>query len=432
MHFLIDWIFIIITTFLTYKSYKRVVYKSYSSVAFYVNLIIYIFCCLPILLNYLMGYPEYKALYWYRVFKQPMESELIAIIYDIYILISLLVLYRYGVKADKKLKSKHEVEIKTIKRSVNNKYLYFVILSLPLIYVIISGNFSKLFTYTSFAGRGMGGDQGFIMNSLILLSIYCLCIYVFSGQLSKGKIALLIIWSVILAWMQGKRFIIAVMAILYLFFITKANISDRVRKWLFRVLPIGGAAIIVFSGIYFVLIKPLSNMGFETVYDMLRVDFGRDDVIKYVIQKEFIQVDHILDYPGQSFVSTMLVFIPRVIWPLKPYSHYEYLTASILGVAINNLPAGTTPCWYEMCLCNFGYFGFFIGIVLLPVFCKFADNMKQVKSKSLVFMFILVLLTQNTDVYIIYIFLIFAYYIIEHVKHRKIILRKNRKSLSRS
>ena len=152
-------------------------------------------------------------------------------------------------------------------------------------------------------------------------------------------------------------------------------------------------------------------MNFDSVYDMLRVDFGRDDVIKYVIYEEFFKKNHILDYPGQSFFSTLFIFIPRIIWPNKPYSHYQYLTSSILGLPISKLPAGTTPCWYEMTLCNFGYFGYLVGIFGLIGFCYFADGMKQTKSKSLVFMLILVLLTQNTDVYVVYILFIFMYYL---------------------
>ena len=36
---------------------------------------------------------------------------------------------------------------------------------------------------------------------------------------------------------------------------------------------------------------------------MLRVDFGRDDVIKYVINKEIIRGERILEYRGETFLS---------------------------------------------------------------------------------------------------------------------------------
>ena len=174
------------------------------------------------------------------------------------------------------------------------------------------------------------------------------------------------------------------MGVFYLFFLTKSELGEKGRKRVFWILPIMGIMLIAFSAFYLAVIKPLSNMTFDSVYDMLRVDFGRDDVIKYVIYEEFFEKNHILDYPGQSFFSTLFIFIPRIIWPNKPYSHYQYLTSSILNLPISKLPAGTTPCWYEMTLCNFGYLGYLVGIFGLIIFCYFADTMKQNKSKSLV------------------------------------------------
>lgn len=240
------------------------------------------------------------------------------------------------------------------------------------------------------------------------------------------KMCVLALITFILAWLQGKRFIIAVMGVFYLFFLTKSELGEKGRKRVFWILPIMGITLIAFSAFYLAVIKPLSNMNFDSVYDMLRVDFGRDDVIKYVIYEEFFKKNHILDYPGQSFFSTLFIFIPRIIWPNKPYSHYQYLTSSILDLPISKLPAGTTPCWYEMTLCNFGYFGYLVGIFGLIGFCYFADGMKKTKSKSLVFMLILVLLTQNTDVYVVYILFIFMYYLEQHIKHPKIVLRIGR------
>lgn len=237
------------------------------------------------------------------------------------------------------------------------------------------------------------------------------------------KMCVLALITFILIWLQGKRFIIAVMGVFYLFFLTKSELGEKGRTRVFWILPIMGITLIAFSAFYLAIIKPLSNMNFDSVYDMLRVDFGRDDVIKYVIYEEFFKKNHILDYPGQSFFSTLFIFVPRIIWPNKPYSHYQYLTSSILDLPISNLPAGTTPCWYEMTLCNFGYFGYLVGIFGLIGFCYFADGMKKTKSKSLVFMLILVLLTQNTDVYVVYILFIFMYYLEQHIKHPKIVFR---------
>ena len=70
-----------------------------------------------------------------------------------------------------------------------------------------------------------------------------------------------------------------------------------------------GITLIAFSAFYLAIIKPLSNMNFDSVYDMLRVDFGRDDVIKYVIYEEFFQKKSHLGLSGiKDFFSTHFHF----------------------------------------------------------------------------------------------------------------------------
>lgn len=424
---IVDWLMILITTIVTYKSYKKLVFDRYCSVSFYVVFIVYIFCCVPIILNYLIGMPQYTVVYWYKAFVEPMNNVDVSAVYDIYITFAILALYIYGTKMNRRLVSR-ATERNSVLRNENEKpWIYVFGIASPVLYVLLSGNVSKFLIYSSMNLRGVSGQDNLILNSLILVSLVCTCIMLFSGRITAKKMCILALITFILAWLQGKRFIIAVMGVFYLFFLTKSELEEKGRKRTFWILPIMVITLIAFSAFYLAVIKPLSNMNFDSVYDMLRVDFGRDDVIKYVIYKEFFKQNHILDYPGQSFFSTLFIFIPRIIWPSKPYSHYQYLTSSILNLPISKLPAGTTPCWYEMTLCNFGYLGYLVGIFGLIIFCYFADTMKQTKSKSLVFMFILVLLTQNTDVYVVYILLIFMYYLKQRIKHPKIVFRIGRK-----
>ena len=424
---IVDWLMILITTIVTYKSYKKFVFDRYCSISFYVVFIVYIFCSVPITLNYLIGMPQYTVVYWYKAFVEPMNNVDVSAVYDIYITFAILALYIYGTKMNRRLVSR-ATERNSVLRNENEKpWIYVFGIASPVLYVLLSGNVSKFLIYSSMNLRGVSGQDNLILNSLILVSLFCTCIMLFSGRITAKKMCILALITFILAWLQGKRFIIAVMGVFYLFFLTKSELEEKGRKRTFWILPIMVITLIAFSAFYLAVIKPLSNMNFDSVYDMLRVDFGRDDVIKYVIYKEFFKQNHILDYPGQSFFSTLFIFIPRIIWPSKPYSHYQYLTSSILNLPISKLPAGTTPCWYEMTLCNFGYLGYLVGIFGLIIFCYFADTMKQTKSKSLVFMFILVLLTQNTDVYVVYILLIFMYYLKQRIKHPKIVFRIGRK-----
>lgn len=146
----------------------------------------------------------------------------------------------------------------------------------------------------------------------------------------------------------------------------------------------------------------------SSIYDMLRVDFGRDDVIKYVINKEIIRGERILEYRGETFLSLIGAFIPRKMWPSKPYPHYMYLTGSILNLSIHNLPAGTTPSLLEMTICNFGFWGFAVGIIFLVWICNMIDRSKDIDTKAIGLILAMVLLTQSMDVYLILIVILVA------------------------
>lgn len=418
MQFINDTLFIFLSSLIFYKSYKKIVFNKKASSAFYVIAVIYFFCCFPVLLDHLLGPTKYDVIYWYKPFLPAMRNEYVCIIYNIYIISSIFFLYTYGLLSTKKL------NYQLIETSKNiNQFLYWIGMVYPLVFLCLFNDITQFLTYDSLIARGLYGMDIFMLNSFILLSLYCTCVLTMVGAINKQKIFITILLFILLIWLQGKRFIVANMLLFAFFFITKSNIDLTKRKKLFKLLPMAFTGLILFSALYLAYVKPLDDMSFQSVYDMLRVDFGRDDVIKYVIYQEFFVDNPILDYRGESFLSTLFVFIPKSIWVNKPYTHYEYLTASIKSLPVNNIGSGITPSLFEMCLCNFGILGFIFSTFILLLLCKLCDNMKTINSKSLVLMYIVVLLTQNTDVYIIYFFLIIYNCIFKYIKTRNINLK---------
>lgn len=428
MEVLFDWILIVLGTIIAFKCYKNIIYNSRSSVANFVLIVCYLFCVIPILLNYIIGKPQYSTVYWYKPFIKPMNNELISIIYDIYMMASLLILYLYIKKTRKTENYVQFDETKEITITLfNNKIVSIICIFSPLLYIFISGTWKSYLVYNTTTLRGFTeGNYSVVMNSLLLLSMFVFFNLVYRGKFSLNKFFLSILYFFAIIWISGKRFMIANIFIMILFFINQMEITNASKKKLSLIIPILSFFILSFSAFYLIKIKPLSNTSFNSVYEMLRVDFGRDDVIKYVISKEFFEKEMILDYRGQSFVSLALSFIPRMIWKTKPYPHYIYLTSSILKLPITKLPAGTTPSWYEMCLCNFSYIGFALGCIGLYVMCFITDKTKNLEIKSLFLMLIIAILTQSVDAYIVYILILIANAIFKFIfngKNLKIVWR---------
>lgn len=428
MCFIADWALILISSCITVNSYKRIVKNKCSSIAHFIVLVEYVFLCIPILLNYCIGIPTYNYISWYKSFLPSMESESIAFIYDMYILVSIILLYCYARSYDRRKSKYKKYEDIKLNGLFNNRIFLTIVIVSPIIYIILSGKMTSYLIYASSGGRGIE-DTGFttFLSMLILFSIYAFCYQFFTKPVTKGRFLILLLYSFAISWINGKRFIIALMLIVYLFFYTRSDLSKKTRKKLEIYTPFLFVALVLFSYYYLVVIKPLSDVSFNSVYDMLRVDFGRDDVIKYVINKELFQKSRILDYRGETFLSTFLTFVPRAIWPNKPYPHYMYLTASILGTSIDKLPAGTTPSWFEMCIANCSWLGFVIGIVFIPILCKWCDRLKSIPYQMLMLVFIIVLVTQSTDAYVGFWVLIIVQFLIAKFIGKGRLLFNNKK-----
>ena len=424
-----DWILIITSSFLVLSSYRRIVKNKNASIAHFIVLVEYVFLCFPVLLNYCVGIPKYQYISWYKSFLPSMESEVIAHIYDMYILISIVLLYCYAVNYDRK-KSKYKTYNETRSDGLfNNNYFLTLVVFSPILYILMSGKITSYLIYASAGGRGIE-DTRFTTNlsMLVLFSLYAFCYRFFLKPITKWRFCILVLYSLIISWINGKRFIIALMLVVYLFFYTRSDLDKTTRKKLEIYTPVLFIALVLFSYYYLVAIKPLSNSSFESIYDMLRVDFGRDDVTKFVIEQELFKKSPILEYRGQTFLSTFLTFVPRAIWPNKPYPHYMYLTARILGTSIDRLPAGTTPSWFEMCIANCSWIGFIIGSVAIPILCKWCDKIKSIQYQMLMLVFVIVLITQSTDAYVGFLILIVAQFLItKFLKKRKFVVRLHNK-----
>lgn len=411
MNILFDWILIIICSIFVYNAFRNICFQKNCSISNFVICVVYVFCVLPILLNYLIGIPNYRTVYWYKPFIEPMYNESISVIYDLYIIFSMVVLFIYSKKY--KVKDISNVRINIF----NTKFINNIIILLPLIYIFISGTYKNYFTYNTQSLRGFDlntSNYFTILMSLIFLSLFTY----YSNFFKKDKKSLFdyfifIIYNFFIIWIVGKRFIFANIFITILYYLSQSQLKDKTRRKIFVFTPIFILFLVLFAGFYLKNIRPLSDTSFDSIYEMLRVDFGRDDVIKYTIKKEIVDNKRILDYRGQTILGLLFQYVPRKIWPNKPYPHYMYLTSSILNLDISNLPAGTTPSYYEMVISNFGIFGFVFGVISLVILCYFADKSKHVDTKYIWAILIVVLLTQSMDSYIIYIFIMFVYKIIQ-------------------
>ena len=393
-----DIAFSIFSTLIVWRSVRRVLnYNSYT-IADYVNALIYVFMCIPVVCDIILGIPTY--VYWVKSFSNYIMDYNTCIVYNAYVLVSMLCILLYAEKAQKKYYRRDDV-VGVELSSFRVPALDVILIVVPVIWIVAKYGLSTFSGYTTLNRRAVDSESVWSINQLITLSIYLYITRFFSKERKFKENVLLFIWMFVLAWINGKRYIIVTMMEAILFMYQQFVVANKKAKKLNLriIIPAGVVAILAFSIFYRTTIKVTAAS--EYIYGSLRVDFGRDDVTKYVIKNVLLEGRKILEYPGQSFLNLFFFFIPRGLWPSKPYPHYRYLTAHIFGTTIYNIPAGITPSLFEMSLCNFGWFGFPVTIIMLLVLCRLTDKNKRQDQKLIYLLIITNLLTQSMDAYLI-------------------------------
>lgn len=404
-------IFIIIAALFIFPSLKRVIKYKSSSISDYVILLIAIFNVVPVLCDVIIGVPTY--VYWYRSFDPVMTDFDTCLIYNTYIIITIMILQYYAYKRTKKNKKSNVVD--TVRLSVFRHPAFDVaLILLPLIFVVAKYGIRVFYGYSMLGTRNIQSGDSQLINQMITLSVYIYSTRYFSRLRKTREFILMLVFFFALIWLNGKRYMIVSIGevIFYLYQMTNRKTTRRVKLGL--ILTGAVLFIIAFSVYYLTNVKV--NTASEYLYGTLRVDFGRDDVTKYVIKQVLLDGNKILDYPGQTVIADLLMFVPRSIWPGKPYPHYRYLTAAILGVGLQKIPAGTTPSLFEMNLCNFSWFGIPVTIIFLLALCRYTDRRNNLSIKVVMLLILTNLLSQALDAVMILIPVIILYILSYRIK----------------
>lgn len=411
MRFLFDVPMVIIASVIMWKSMLFVTHQKSKSLADYAILLLYVFNCIPVLCDIIFGIPDYNTSC--AGFKQAQDNDLVCIIYDLYILLLFLALYRVSKVSNIKWENRAEYDVSIDLQKIPSMGLFALIIA-PFVHLILSGNIGLVLIYGSYNDRGL--PSGFTKTSglLVIVSILAFCLWLFKQKIDVKRWIIFFIYGVLISWLNGKRYVVitVVYAFFYMYTTTKKNYK---RKGVLPLLVIVGILTVVYAGYYLINIRGIANNAAE-LYTSLRIDLGRDDVVKYTILEEYINDNHILDYPMQTILSTLFMLIPRTIYPTKAYPHYVYLTASLYGTTVENIPSGMTPSILEMMIANFRWFGMPICILFLCQFCKWADNSNNYSKKFCFAILLMGMLSQSLDAMLVVFYLVLFFIITRRVK----------------
>lgn len=383
------------------QSVRTILRNTSNSLGDYVVIIIYIFNCIPILLNLIVGLPKYEIYIWFGEFAKSAENETVRWVYDVYVflVLSSVKLYLYRNRWRESYQSEYECSMSPL---FSGKVL-IVLSTFPIILALAFGHYEGYLSFQSALNRGLTGSQYGILVFAEYIGLFAFYCWFFENR-DDGRMhsyLWLVLYTFIVLWIDGKRYLVPTVLLMVLYFYSKSIYAEKKRLHLNLIIPI---VIILFCGFfvsytfsYKLNVSSSVNIG-DLLYMSLRIDFGRDDVTKFVLYRELIENNPILEYRGESLISTILFFIPRSMWAGKPYPHYRYLTAALYNTDVLSIPAGMTPSIFEMNIANFGVAGgIIITTLVFPVMLKVADKYNTVPMKTLYLVLFIGLLTQSLD-----------------------------------
>ena len=410
--FISDILFVIITSVIVYFPVQRILTYKSVSVADYALGIIYFFNCVPVLCDIVIGIPQYRT--WFSAFQNTIADENTCLIYNVYVTIVMLVVGILASAQTKKIPQKLLSQTMVLS-TWRYPGLDAIILILPFVFAYANSGWMAFVGYETLAQRGVDSAVANTVNQLLNISIFFAISRFFVKSRKIIAMVGLAIYLFLSIWLCGKRFIIVNVLEMLFYFYQIRNIDNKEDKINLKVwVPISVIFILAFSSFYILNIKVTTTM--ETLYSTMRIDFGRDDVTKYAINKVLLLGEPIVEYPGATFLSAIFMFVPRVFWPSKPYPHYRYLTASIYGTDVMSIPAGMTPSIFDMSICNFGWFGFLSTIVVICGLCYCADREDRLENKLLWLLITTNVLTQSLDAALSLIVLLFINHLFRRVK----------------
>lgn len=179
-------------------------------------------------------------------------------------------------------------------------------------------------------------------------------------------------------WLIGKRSVMALTLLLVGYILWRHGV---LRKW--RLVVAGLLAVAMLMAFSFSYQSSIRDVGvrsadFWSIYENVRIDFGRDDVIKTAIYSELYPDKlRILEYRGQSIVFYATMYVPRALWPNKPYTYATYMTAAAMMTEPRPLGWGVTTSALDEAIANFGWFGMVLGPLGIALICRIGDRRRD-------------------------------------------------------
>ncbi|MGO2733280.1 hypothetical protein [Psychrobacter sp.] len=319
------------------------------------------------------------------------------IIYNIYV--SIVIIF-FTFLARKKTRFNIQELVKSSEKILllykKNKYLFWLILLLPSLLIIASGEINHYYDYLN-RDRSEAPPIHEIVTKVILIANLLAAIILARSFLLIRKyqsysylvpVIFAILLVIINCYIHGKRSIVPIYLISQFGLLYITNALSRKKLSIMFIIMI----LIMFSFLSFYG-KNLSD-SFITSIQSLRIDFSRDYSLKFVIYNDLLNDNKILPFSGASYLFLLTFFIPRSVYLEKPYPYAVYFTNSSFGNFGGDYLYGwgLTTSFVSESVSNIGWFGLIFFPLFYFVLSSYLDKINSTTTHLIAYIVMILLL----------------------------------------
>ncbi len=342
----------------------------------FVQLIFFFFFAVPQLLDLLLGAPVFD----YQVgFKLAQFDTTTNLVYLAYIAAVPPMLSWFGGRARAQSQLAHlgEMQLAPWIRVAS----WGGLLLLPLAIVFAPAPEAYL-RYATIVGEQASGYESYhpVVTLSATLAVIAAVLLITTRVTRPVERLLVSPFLVVALWVHGKRSVVALALLLLLYLLW---LRGTLRGWRFIAAATAVTfAIGSFSYLYQTQVRRIGETAHRResiqesdIYVNYRIDFGRDAITKQTIFAELNPAQlKVLDHRGQSLLFHATFFVPRRLWPDKPYPYAVYATAAMLRIPPRQLGWGVTTSWLEEAISNLGWLGLLVGPLVPALICAIGDR----------------------------------------------------------
>ena len=352
---------------------------------YFIYIIHFMFCGFPLFLDVLLGPPEYREQPGYAIACSDMPTFYIYCSYVSFV----PVLWSFtAIGSSSFTPTTCDYYCNTTPHFGFFSILtYCAALFLPFLLVAASPEPEQYLTYGMIAIKRLPQNiidhHGYVAASTLIGLLGIAGILLRARRINIILLGISTCLTLCFVWIDGKRAIVTMAMLIYLYvFLARGCLRGR---RLFTACSISLLFLMVYSGYYQNVVRNevIGLIDYNDKYENVRIDYGRDAVIRFTIYSE-LHHEYFLDYRGQSVLFNFVFFVPRSMWPNKPWPYSVYLTAAML---FRNSPEpigwGMTTSWLEEAIANFSWAGVLIGPLLLSLVCRLGDQTSNRSTQAL-------------------------------------------------